>query len=409
MAAAPLTMETKDAYRRDILAFLHHCKVSCAPATIMLAKSYLEVRERQGVSRARMALRWFFKAAQSAPVTTVVGGPTRPPRPLAVPPPAAADLGGADWERDLIVAARRQGLLWRSEETYRGWAARFARFLAPRSAYQADADDVAAFLTRLAVEQRASPATQKQALNALVFLMQEGLHRTLGDIDFQRAYPKRRLPTVLSREECRRLFSEMHGTERLMAELAYGAGLRLMELLRLRVHHLDLERNTLTVRAGKGDKDRQTVLPLSLRPALERQLVRLRELFAKDRAEGLAGVWLPEGLERKFKRAGERWEWQWLFPSREASVDPVTGVRRRHHLIDTTFQRILKRAATAAQIDKRVTPHVLRHSFATHLLEAGTDIRTVQELLGHQSVKTTQIYTHVMQKPGLGVRSPLDG
>lgn len=165
LSAAPLTMETKDAYRRDILAFLHHCKVSCAPATIMLAKSYLEVRERQGVSRARMALRWFFKAAQSAPVTTVVGGPTRPPRPLAValPPPAAADLGGADWERDLIVAARRQGLLWRSEETYRGWAARFARFLAPRSAYQADADDVAAFLTKLAVEQRASPATQKQA------------------------------------------------------------------------------------------------------------------------------------------------------------------------------------------------------------------------------------------------------
>ena len=414
LSAAPLAPETRDEYRREILAFLHHCKVERAPATIMLAKGYLVAKERQGANGTRPALRWFFQAARHTnsppPEKRIAQRPASPSNPrTATPPVAVTDQGGADWERDLIKATRSAGLLWRTEETYRGWAARFARFLAPRSPYAAGAEDVAAFLTRIAVESRASPSTQKQALNALVFFMQEGLHRQLGEIDFRRAYPQRRMPTVLSREECKRLFEEMDGTERLMAELAYGAGLRLMELLRLRVHHVDLERNLLVVHAGKGDKDRVTVLPVSLRPALERQLRRLRELFAKDRAERMPGVWLPEGLERKFKRAGERWEWQWFFPSREASIDPVSGVRRRHHVIDTTFQRILKRAADAAKIDKRVTPHVLRHSFATHLLESGTDIRTVQELLGHESVETTQIYTHVMQKPGLGVRSPLDG
>lgn len=422
LAASLLSAEEQSAHRREILAFLHHCKVNHAPASIMLAKHYLAGREKQGATAARPALRWFVQAVRQVPHSG--GAATTRPIPVrraethpagkvapraSQPPAAATDQGGADWERDLIKAARVAGFLWRTEETYRSWAARFARFLAPRSPYAAGAEDVAAFLTKLAVEQRASPSTQKQALNALVFLMQEGLHRQLGEIDFRRAYPKRRLPTVLSREECRRLFAELEGTERLMAELAYGAGLRLMELLRLRIHHVDLERNALVVHAGKGDKDRLTVLPVSLRPALERQVARLRELFKKDRSDGLAGVWLPEGLERKFKRAGEQWEWQWFFPSREASTDPVSGVRRRHHVIDTTFQRILKRAAAAAKIDKRVTPHVLRHSFATHLLEGGADIRTVQELLGHESVETTQIYTHVMQKPGLGVRSPLDG
>jgi len=322
---------------------------------------------------------------------------------------ARFDLGKIEWERRLITACRERGFAWRTEETYRRWAHRFADFISPRLPMTADATEVTAFLSMLAAKQRASFSTQKQALNALVFLMQEALSRDLGNMPFKRAAPQARIPTVLTGEECQRLFQQIDGVSRLMAELMYGAGLRLMELLRLRVHHLDLDRGQLKIYAGKGDKDRVTVLPESLKPALLVQLGRLRKLFEADRAAKLPGVWLPEGLARKFTRAGERWEWQWLFPSRETSVDPQTGARRRHHVVDTTFQAIVKRAASAAGIPKRVTPHVLRHSFATHLLESGVDIRTVQDLLGHESVETTQIYTHVMQKPGLGVRSPLDG
>lgn len=417
LAAADLAAGDRAEIHREILAFLHLCKVRRAPATVMLAKEYLADRERQGAKAARPALRWFFQngrgvrpaVSPEAVAPGAVAAPVSRRAPGLVPPPAKADLGGADWERDLVTAVRAAGFLWRTEETYRAWAARFARFLAPRSPYTASAEDVGAFLTQLAVESRASAATQKQALNALVFFLQEGLHHQLGEIDFRRSFAPKRMPTVLSREECQRLFAALQGTPRLMAELAYGSGLRLMELLRLRIHHVDLARNCVVVHGGKGDKDRVTVLPAALREALQDHLGRLRELFARDRAAGLAGVWLPEGLARKFQRAGEQWEWQWLFPAAEPSVDPVSGLRRRHHVNDTTFQRVLKRAAEVALIDKRVSPHVLRHSFATHLLEGGTDIRTVQELLGHQSVETTQIYTHVMQKPGLGVRSPLDG
>jgi integron integrase len=291
----------------------------------------------------------------------------------ATPMPAKQDLGGADWERDLIAASRERGFLWRTEETYRGWAVRFVKFLAPRSPYAADERDVGAFLSGLAVEARASRSTQKQALNALVFLMQEALHRQLGKIPFRRAEKGGKVPTVLSNAECTRLFAQLEGTTALMARLAYGAGLRLMELLRLRVHHLDLERGQLQVYDGKGGKHRLTVLPESLGEPLRAHLERLKVLHAADRKAGLPGVWLPEGLERKYRTAGEAWEWQWLFPSRETAVDPATGVRRRHHVTDSAFQRAVRSAAAAAGIDKRVTPHVLRHSFATHLLEAGTD------------------------------------
>lgn len=427
LAQASLSQGVKADYAREIITFLHHCKVSRAAATVELAKQYLSIREKQSTGPAREALRWFYREGsrkQAEPDATLAAeakasvlgttrssqGPERSARALRPmePPPAAQDLGTSEWEKALIKTMRVRGLLWRTEETYRSWARRFAAFIAPKTPYAAGAEEVGAFLTDLAVRTRASPSGQRQALNALVFLMQEALSRDLGQLDFKRAYPRVRVPIVLARDECQRIFRQLEGTHKLMAELAYGAGLRLMELLRLRVQHLDLARMQLTVRGGKGDKDRMTVIPQSLVPELERQLERLRPLYESDRKAGLPGVWLPDGLEKKFKRAGERWEWQWLFPSREASRDPATGIVRRHHTLDGAFQNAVRRAATKAGINKRVTPHTFRHSFATHLLEGGTDIRTVQELMGHASVETTQIYLHVMKKPGLGVRSPLD-
>lgn len=421
LAGAALEPAVKEAHRRAILTLLKFCKGAHAPVTVALIRSYLKTAAGP---EAREALRWFYRMALAArraeaghaqgemlPATRLPPARSESGAPgmrTLIPPLARVDLGGADWERDLIRALRERGFLWRTEETYRMWAARFAAFLQPRSPYAAGAEEVAAFLSTLAVAQRAAPSTQKQALNALVFLMQEALHRQLGEIDFRRAAPRPRMPVVLSREECRQLFGQLEGTVRLMTELMYGSGLRLMELLRLRVQHLDLERGKIRVAGGKGDKDRITVLPVALARPLQAHLEALKGLHAADRAAGLPGVWLPEGLARKYPKAGERWNWQWVFPSRETSVDPVSKQRRRHHVIDSTFQNNIRWAAERAGLNKRVTPHVLRHSFATHMLESGTDIRTLQELLGHASVETTQIYTHVMQKPGLGVLSPLD-
>jgi integron integrase len=327
-----------------------------------------------------------------------------------VPTGGADDLGGPKWEQALIRAIRFAGLLWRTEVTYRGWARRFVRFIHPREPLLISKEDVKDFLEFLAVQLRVSLATQKQALNAVVFFLQEGLHLKLGDFsDFKRAEASRRVPTVLSRLELEGLFIALSGTTRLMAELAYGSGLRLNELLRLRIQDVDLMRMQVTVRSGKGDKDRPTVLPQRLVTGLKSHLARLYGLWEEDRAGGVEGVWLPEGLGRKYHGAGQEWVWQWVFPSRELSLDPRSGLRRRHHVLDSSFQKAVKKASEQAGINKRVTPHVLRHSFATHLLETGTDIRTVQDLLGHDSVVTTQIYTHVMRRPGMGVQSPLDG
>jgi integron integrase len=270
--------------------------------------------------------------------------------------------------------------------------------------------EVREFLTDLAVRQKVSAGTQYQGLNALLFLYREVVGGELGWVDgFERAHRSRRVPVVLSREEVELLLNQLVGTQALIGRVLYGAGLRLLECLRLRVKDLDFGRGQIVIRGGKGDKDRVTMLPNRLKPELQRHLERVKGLHTADLKAGFGRVWLPDGLRRKYPKAELEWGWQWVFPSAALSIDPETKVKRRHHVTDAAVQNSIKRAARQAKLTKHVTPHTLRHSFATHLLESGTDIRTVQDLLGHKDVTTTQIYTHVMQRPGIGVRSPLDG
>jgi integron integrase len=268
---------------------------------------------------------------------------------------------------------------------------------------------VAEFLSDLAARLKVAAATQNQALNALIFLYREVLHLHVAEIGaFERVRRPARLPSVLSREEVMRLLAAIGQEYGLPVRLLYGTGLRLMELLRLRIKDVDLDRGQIIVHGGKGDKDRRTMLPESLRTAMKEQLQRVKLWHEEDLKNGLGAVWLPEGLGRKYPKAAKEWNWQWVFAAKSIAVDPADGMRRRHHVKEDTIQRAVKAAALRAKLTKNVTPHTLRHSFATHLLENGYDIRTVQDLLGHKDVTTTQIYTHVMQKPGLGVRSPLD-
>lgn len=317
--------------------------------------------------------------------------------------------GEEDWEGRLRRALRLRHYGLRTEETYLQWARRFRQHFRGRSLTALGEAQVRVFLEDLAISRQVSAATQNQAFSALLFFFENALGRKLGEIaDSVRAKRGRRLPVVLDRAEVRRLLAAAEGTSGLMMGLLYGAGLRLMECLRLRVKDVDLARGQIHVRAGKGNKDRVVMVPRALVEDLGKHMARVREVHVSDRASGLGGVWLPGALEVKYPRAGEEWGWQWLFPSKTLAVDPRSGLRRRHHLHENALHAAVKVAAQRAGLVKPVSCHTLRHSFATHLLEAGTDIRSVQDLLGHNSLETTQIYTHVMQKPGIGVRSPLD-
>ena len=270
------------------------------------------------------------------------------------PPLAAWDLGGPEWEQTLIRELRSRHYEWRTEQAYRMWAKRYAEWLEKRggSVLTATEIELRDFLSDLATRQRAAVATQRQALNAIVFLVRETLGRPLEDFsDFTRASVEKRMPVVLSRVECQRLMNALTGTMRLMAELMYGSGLRLMELLSLRVKDVDLDRRQLIIRQGKGGKDRVTVLPESLAERLLAHIERLRDIQAQDRKACWPGVWLPEGLERKYPKAGESWEWQWLFPSRQQMRDPRTRLLRRHHVLDATFQNAIISAPSPCPSD----------------------------------------------------------
>ncbi len=297
----------------------------------------------------------------------------------------------------------------RTETQYVQWIKRFILFHDKRHPQEMGAAEVEAFLTHLAVVGKVSASTQNQALSALLFLYKEVLSIDLPWLDkVVRAKQPQRLPVVLTRTEVQAVLTRMSGTYGLMANLLYGTGMRLMECVRLRVKDVDFEREEILIRNGKGAKDRITLLPKSLTGSLQAHLLQRRTLFDDDSRSGKASVYLPDALERKYPNAATDWAWQYIFPSGSFSIDPRSGVERRHHIDEKLLQRAMKKAVQASGITKLATPHTLRHSFATHLLDSGCDIRTIQELLGHKDVHTTMIYTHVLNKGGRGVKSPLD-
>lgn len=312
-------------------------------------------------------------------------------------------------QRAVISAGKRRGLSHRTIKCYANWAGRYAEWVGKREMVL-DPTLGRKWLTRLVEKDKVSYSTQKQGLNALVFLFKDVAGHSEVDLGVQFRKRSSHIPTVLTLDEVRRLFERMEGKYRLAAELQYGAGLRLKELLGLRIKDVDVEREIVTVRQGKGRKDRVTVLPNNLVEKLKVQRDVVRVVYDGDRERNAEGVQLPDALARKMPSAGESWLWFWLFPAVRETRDPIRGVTRRHHIHEAGYSGHLKKAAAAAGIDKRVTTHVLRHSFATHLLEGGTDLRTIQDLLGHDNITTTEIYTHVVKNVGgSGVKSPLDG
>lgn len=304
---------------------------------------------------------------------------------------------------------RRKHYSLRTEQAYCDWIRRFILFHDKRHPSEMAESEITNFLTHLATQSNVAASTQNQALSALLFLYKEVLKREIGWLDgVERAKKPVRLPVVLTRDEVHNIFLHLRGTPRLMASLLYGSGLRLMECVRLRVKDVDLGYLRITVREGKGAKDRVTMLPVNLAEPLRRHLSKVKAQHEQDVQDGFGAVLLPSALARKFPNAERQWSWQYVFPSTRIGVDPRSGRKLRHHLAESVLQRALKDAVVASGISKPATCHSLRHSFATHLLENGYDIRTVQELLGHKDVSTTMIYTHVLNKPGIGVKSPLD-
>ena len=321
--------------------------------------------------------------------------------------------GSLQWKQtleDAKNAIRLRHFSLSTEKTYLGWIARFKTFLKDRDPQRLEANDMKNYLTHLALHGRVSASTQNQAFHALLFLYRHILHKDVDDLtSVIRAKRRMSLPTVLSRDETKSLLSNLSGVYLLMGQLMYGCGLRLMECLRLRIKDIDFENNLLMVRSGKGEKDRALMIPEKIREELVKHVASVKEIHDQDMKIGYGEVSLPDALEKKYPNAPKEWSWQWLFPADKLSVDPRTGKVMRWHIHPSAIQRAVKDAVTKASLPKMASCHTLRHSFATHLLEAGHNIRTIQELLGHKHVNTTMIYTHVIRKKTSDVRSPLDG
>ena len=324
---------------------------------------------------------------------------------MSQPSPAAQPPKLLDQVR---TAIRLRRMSYRTEETYTDWIKRFIVFHHKRHPSEMGAPEIRDFLAHLVNDLNVAASTQNVALHSILFLYREVLMIELPFIGLAQVKKQPRLPVVLTQAEVRAVLSHLQGTKRLMAELLYGAGLRLSELLRLRVKDLDFKRKIIFVREGKGGKDRVTMLPASSCEPLREHLVKIKQAHEQDLAEGFGTVELPFALAHKYPQAATEWKWQYVFPAPKRSIDPRCGIERRHHLDDSVLQKAVKLAVRELRIDKHASCHTLRHSFATHLLEAGYDLRTIQELLGHADVGTTMTYTHVLNRGGLGVKSPLD-
>ncbi len=324
--------------------------------------------------------------------------------------PAIEDAAGALAELSRLIRLKHYS--YSTERTYIQWANRFFDYVLEtdkKAVAEFSSEDIKNFLTHLAIKERVSSSTQNQAFNAILFLFRNVLRKEVADLDTTvRAKRGPKLPTVLSVDEVKRLLDQMTGLNRLMAELLYGTGMRLMELARLRIQDVDFDMNTIFVRGAKGDKDRTTVLPAAVKERLREHLVKVKALHEKDLTAGYGAVYLPDALDQKYPNAPKEWGWQYVFPSSTLSVDPRAGVVRRYHISDTAIQKAVKLAVQKAGITKHATVHTLRHSFATHLLMNGVNIREVQDLLGHKNVETTMVYTHVLRDMSNAPKSPLD-
>ncbi len=424
-----LSESERTAFKITIRWFLSHCKRNGVGADIEQARAFVvnaqaEKQPKDWVlQRWKEAINWFFrnapkekrkdtgcreaangsngcespeteyKAELKAGRQTCAAARSRGPE---AQPARMAD-SEPEWRLKAVRMARIRSYSYRTEKAYLQWLSRFASYWKTQDLEALGENEIKLYLDHLAVKEKVSGGTQRLALNALVFFYRDTLKRELGDFsDYKKASTGKRIPVVLSVEEIRRLFAELNPHVALMAHLQYGAGLRVSELVRLRIKDVDFEQKQVIVRGGKGDKDRTTLLPESLVPRLKAQQTEARKLYEKDRKDRVAGVWLPEALARKFRHGGERWEWFWFWPAAGLAEDPRSpGTVRRHHVAAKVYQAAISRAAREAGIPKRVTSHVLRHSFATHLLSSGTDLCRIQELLGHTELETTRIYLHV--------------
>ena len=397
---------------KDFCHFVHPLPVSeCQPEHASAFLDSLRVKEKikdWHCRQARSALWFLFRDHLKVSWATGAGcQDNNPPAKDIVLPELSASHQKTLYKMESVLTGRQYAK--RTVRAYLDWASRFLKHYPHRKIDHLDAAAVKAYLTYLVEKQNVAVNTQKQALNALVFLFQESEERSLGDIsDFTRAKKPIKVPVVLTRDEVTALLAEMKPPFRLICHLLYGSGMRLMEVIRLRIKDVDFAQQQIVVRDGKGRKDRVTMLPEICRETLREQIAAVREIHANDLKRNYGEVWLPSALCKKYPGASQDWRWQYVFPATRLSVDPESGKVRRHHFDESAVQRVIREAALQLGLSKPVSPHTLRHSFATHLLESGYDIRTVQELLGHADVATTMIYTHVLNKPGIAVRSPVD-